>query len=202
MGRPIYLEKKSEAEELEVDVSGQVHLVPDDRLIVFGGSIDEQPISSIIASILQMFRKDTNKPIHIIINTPGGSVTDALALYDVITYLKSKNVTIYVTGLGKIMSAGIFILVSGSQGHRRIGKHSSIMLHNIYETSASGDVFDMESELTELKRLHRDVNNIISSNTKLSVNQIEELLNKKVDLYISAEKAIEFGLADKILGEE
>ncbi len=198
MGRPIYYSSQIKNEE-EMDGSGIVHTLFDDRVIFYSGITDEQPISTTITNILQMFKKDPNKPVNLIINTVGGSVMDMFALYDVITFVQSRGMPIHTTALGKVMSAGVILLACGAKGNRKIGESATVMIHNVYETNSSGDIFEIKNNFDELSRLQKLYNEILIKNSNMTTEQLSSILNRRIDSYYDAKQTIELGIADKFL---
>ena len=164
--------------------------------ILFLTDVDETPVISVMGHLFTLSKKDKTKPIYIVINTFGGSVYDMFALYDAIKFVQSLGVEVNTIGIGKIMSAGVLLLASGT--HRKIGKNASIMYHWGF-SEASGNIFQMEVELAEAKRLEYLCNDLLCHNTKMDTKQIEELLLAKTDVYVPASKAIELGIADGFL---
>ena len=119
-----------------------------------------------------------------------------LALYDTIKYVQSLGAQINTIGLGKIMSAGVVILVSGNT--RKIGQNSTIMWH-WGSDSIEGDMFDLKNEIKELARLDNLCNNILVQETNMSQKDIESLLSPRVDIYITPDEAMKYGMVDGLL---
>lgn len=165
------------------------------RIVMLTGDVDEIPITITIAHLFNLAKQDKNKPIHLVINTYGGAVDDMLALYDAMQFLPCP---VYTLGLGKIMSAGIFLLAAGEPGHRQIGKNARCMYHMIYGPS-DGTILDHENEIDEHRRMQVQLNTILEKHTKLKTPQIEEWMNSKKDIYITPKQAITFGIVDKYL---
>ncbi len=167
----------------------------DDRFILLN-DIEENSISAAIHNLFTLAQKDKNAPINIIINTFGGVIYDMFALYDAIKYVQSLGVPITTIGLGKIMSAGVILLVSGDI--RKLGKNATIMWH-WGSDSIEGDIFGLKNELGELERLDNLCNDILSSETNMAKKDIENLLSSRLDAYIDSDKALEYGMIDEIL---
>lgn len=168
----------------------------DDERIILLNDFDEGAISTAVHSLFGFAQRDKEAPIYIIINTLGGSIYDMLALYDAIKYVQSLGVSVNTIGLGKIMSAGVIILAAGTA--RQIGKNSTIMWH-WGSSELEGDILNMENELTEFKRIETLCNDILSNNTKITKTKMNELLSSRVDVYITPEQAIEYGIVDGYL---
>lgn len=165
----------------------------DDRIIILN---DLEETSQIMNQLFYLAQKDKTSPIHIIINTYGGEIYDMLALYDAIKYVQSCGIKVMTIGLGKIMSSGVILLSSGTE--RKIGKNATLMWHWGHD-SIEGNIFQMENDLSEMKRLDHLCNEILTSDTKLSKDKIEELLSTKTDVYITSEQAVEYGIVDSFL---
>jgi|GEM_PF-1582841 len=167
----------------------------DDRIILLN-EVDESPISTAIQSLFTLAQKDKKTPINLIINTFGGSIYDMFALYDAIKYVQSLGTPVNTIGLGKIMSAGVILLVAGNT--RKVGKNSTIMWH-LGTDSIEGDMFELRNELNEVERLDDLCNHILCQETNMSKKDIENLLSSRVDVYVTPEQAIEYGMADSYL---
>lgn len=165
------------------------------RIIMLAGEVDEVPITITIAHIFNLAKQDKSKPIHLVINTYGGVVDDMLALYDAMQFVPCP---IYTLGLGKIMSAGIFLLAAGEQGHRQIGRNARCMYHMMYGPS-DGTILDHENEIEEHRRMQAQLNGILHKHTKLKKPILDEWMNAKRDIYITPEDAIKHGIVDKYL---
>lgn len=167
----------------------------EDRVLVLN-DVDEDSASSLIKDLFIFAQKSRKKPIYIIVNSYGGDVYEMLAIYDAIQYVKSLGVTVYTMGIGKIMSSGVIVLIAGSI--RKIGKYSTIMWH-YGASSMSGNLLQIQSELSEFERLEDMANDILSKHTKMTKSQIEKMISTQTDVYLDAEKAIELGMADDFL---
>lgn len=200
MGRPIFSQIKKSYEEVESTEC--VHIIHNDRLIYLSGDIEEQPISASVIGLLQMFKKDPLSPITIMISTCGGSVVDMLALYDIVQYIQNKGCPIVTMGVGKIMSAGVPLLASGNKGLRCIAKHATVMMHPAYETNESGDFFHMKNATDELKRLQDVMDLIIVQNSKITKEKLSQMMQQRLDVYITADEALKLGLVDKFIGQD
>ncbi len=196
-------EKQKNSQDLPDDYDILPTTAPDhDRTIYLFGDVEEDNIMGAISGILSFIKRDKTKPIEIIINTYGGSVHEMFGLYDVITYAKSIGVPIYTLGLGKVMSAGILLLCSGTKGRRVVGAHTRLMFHGGSQ-GCEGTVQDMQNEAKEAKQLEDLANNRVFENSKMTKKQIESICNANIsNTYINPEQAIKYGLVDQILGKE
>ncbi len=137
------------------------------------------------------------KPIDFYISTYGGSADDMFALYDLMEIVKEDTV-IKTIGLGKVMSAGVLLLAAGTRGERRIGKNCRVMVHNVIAGN-HGSLPNLTNELEAIQQLQDDYVDALVQNTKLSKKKLKKLLNEKVNVYLSAEEAVEYGIADIII---
>ena len=178
------------------------------RTVGLIGDINEDKAEEILLSLLYLADtpapltedgKEAEKPpINIYVSTYGGSVVDMFAIYDLITKLKTDGIKIKTSGLGKVMSAGVLLLASGTKGHRTIGKNCRVMIHNVL-AGYHGSLRNLENEIEEIKWLQERYISCLECNTKLSRKKIQKMLSKQVDVYISADEAVEYGIVDKII---
>lgn len=168
---------------------------PAPRFIMLHGSITEESASSTIKQLLELNIKDPKQPIVMTLSSFGGDALEAFALYDVI---KSINTPVHIVGLGKIMSAGTLILSAGEKGQRKIGKHTSLMIHQV-AGGAYGNILDIESRLYEIKRIQKQAEEIYLKETKLSAKEITKIMEEKTEKFYTAEEAVKMGFADIII---
>lgn len=136
-------------------------------------------------------------PIEFLISTNGGSANDMFAIYDVMREVR-QECAIETFGLGKVMSAGVLLLAAGTKGKRKIGRNCRVMMHGVIAGN-SGAIFNLENEMNEVRETQKRYIEAIRSETKLTFSQIEKLLAKHVDIYLSAEEAVKFGIADVVV---
>ncbi|KAK7710554.1 hypothetical protein SLS57_008321 [Botryosphaeria dothidea] len=166
-----------------------------ERIVCLNGEVNEIASASIVAQLLFLEADNPEKPINLYINSPGGSVTAGLAIYDTMTYIRSPVTTICV---GQAASMGSLLLCGGAAGHRFCLPHSSIMIHQ-----PSGGYFGQASDIAihakEILRIRTQLNKIYQRHlTKPhTLDQIEKLMER--DYFMSAEEAKDMGLIDKIL---
>lgn len=174
----------------------QVSPGPDSsRIVMMHGDVTEQSTASVIAHLLYLANQ-CNKPIHLVISTCGGSVDEMFSIYDTIKFLPCP---IYTIGLGKIMSAGVPLLASGTKSKRMIGRSSRIMIHPV-SGGSSGNVFEQMAEVEEMKRLHDLLIDIFLSETKMTAKQLDKVMKSGHDFYLTPQQAIDYGIADLIIG--
>jgi ATP-dependent Clp protease protease subunit len=164
-----------------------------DRIIFLGEPIDEHSANLIVAQLLFLDSQDTKKDISIYINSPGGSVYDAFAIYDTINYIKSDVSTIAV---GMAASAAAFLLSSGTKGKRFALPHSKIMIHQP-SSGTRGKVTDMEIDLEESIKLKKQLEEILAKNSGQKQSKIH--VDMERDYYMSADEANKYGLVDKVI---
>ncbi|MCL1466514.1 ATP-dependent Clp protease proteolytic subunit [Argonema galeatum] len=166
-----------------------------ERIVFLSGEISDGMANSIIARLLYMDSDDQSKDIYIYINSPGGSVTAGLAIYDTMQHVKSPIVTICV---GLAASMGSFLLTAGSKGKRLALPHSRIMIHQP-SGGARGQATDIEIEAREILRIRRQLNDIYAQKTGQPLQRIEKDMDR--DFFMSAEEAKEYGLIDRVIEE-
>ena len=137
------------------------------------------------------------KPIKMYISTHGGVVSDMFSILDVMDMIK-RNCEIQTVGIGKVMSAGVLMLANGTKGSRKIGKNCRVMLHSVI-SGHHGSFPNIENEMKETKELQEMYFDYLCSCTKLTRRKIKKLLLNNVDVYLSAEEAIKYGIADGYL---
>jgi ATP-dependent Clp endopeptidase proteolytic subunit ClpP len=171
--------------------------------------LDEKLTSEYIASILSMPEKELEslteeqlaelKPnIDLYISTNGGSADDMFAIYDIMRKIKNDKVTSITTyGLGKVMSAGVLLLAAGTKGKRMIGRNCRVMVHSVIGGTA-GPMHQLENEFAEVKKIQDNYIQALVAETNMTEKEFRKLLKRKTNIYLSAEEAIELGIADEI----
>ncbi len=164
-----------------------------DRIIFIGTPIDDFVANSVIAQMLFLQMQDPKKDIHIYINSPGGSVTAGLAMYDTMQFI-TCDVNTYCIGIAASM--GAVLLTAGTKGKRFCLPNSHVMIHQV-SGGAQGTASDVERTVEFMYELKRRLNKILSKHTEKSVEQIE--IDSDRDNYMSAAAAAEYGLVDQVL---
>jgi ATP-dependent Clp protease protease subunit len=175
---------------------------PEARSIMFVGEVTEDRAADLISALLVLSQTkdpaaERAEPIKLYVSTYGGSADEMFGIYDVVNFCK-KFCDIETIGLGKVMSAGTLMLASGTKGKRKIGKHCRVMIHAV-NAGQVGDIFNLQNELEQTVNLQDSYIQAMSSETNMTKRQIQTLINRKVNVYLTAEEAIEKGLADEIL---
>lgn len=186
---PRIVEKTSRGEEVWDIYSRLVK----DHIIWCGGVIDDYQADIIMGTLLFLESQDPDKDIYLYINSPGGSITAGLAIYDTMQYIKPDICTICI---GQAISSAALILSSGNKGKRFALPHSRIMLHQPWG-GAGGQATDIQIQANEILRLKKQINQILTDNTKKPLEQIEKDVQR--NFFLCAEEAIEYGLIDNIL---
>ena len=162
------------------------------RIILLSGEINDACSSSIIAQLLYLY-SISNEDISLYINSPGGSVSAGMAIYDTMNFIKSDVATICV---GMAASMGAFLLSSGQKGKRSALPSSEIMIHQPLG-GAEGQATEIKIVAEHITKLKKKLNTILAKNTKKSLKTIEN--DTERDHYLDAEEALEYGLIDKII---
>lgn len=169
-----------------------------ERIIFLGRGVTDGLANQIIAVMLYLDSEDNSKPIYLYINSPGGSVTAGLAIYDTMQHIKSEVVTICV---GLAASMGAFLLCAGTKGKRLALPHSRIMIHQpLGGIQGRRQATDIEIEAKEILRIKKDLNQMMAYHTGQPIEKIEKDTDR--DYFMSAYEAKEYGLIDKVIEEK
>lgn len=179
-----------------IPMSINMHSGDSSRLVILHCDVNEQSISTVMAQMLHLASQN-HKPIHLVISTYGGSVDEMFTLYDTIKFLPCP---VYTIALGKVMSAGVLLLASGEKGNRMIGRSARIMMHPI-SGGAAGNIFEIMNDVEESKRLQFQMSAAICKETKMSKSELDKVMKKGHDVYLSPQEAIKMGIVDKIIGD-
>ena len=131
------------------------------------------------------------------ISTHGGEADEMFAMYDILKFVLRTN-DIATVGIGKVMSAGVVLLAAGTKGKRKIGKNCRVMIHNVI-TGQMGAINTVEHEMKEVKRIQKAYINALAENSNMTPTQIRKLMRRGENVYLSAEEAIKYGIADEIM---
>jgi ATP-dependent Clp protease protease subunit len=164
-----------------------------DRIIFLGSDVNEHTANLVVAQLLFLQSEDAKKDIFLYINSPGGSVYDALAIYDTMQFVTNDIQTV---GIGVQASAAAFLLSSGTKGKRLILPEATVMIHQP-SSGTRGKVTDMEIDLKESLRIKHRMNEIMAKNTGQKVSKIKEDMER--DYWMTAEDAKKYGLVDKVI---
>jgi len=165
-----------------------------ERILFLGQEVSDAVANSLVAQMLYLDADDNSKPIYLYINSPGGSVTAGLAIYDTMQYVKSDVVTICV---GLAASMGAFLLAAGTKGKRLALPHSRIMIHQPLGGTSQRQASDIEIEAREILRIKEMLNQSLAEMTSQSLEKITKDTDR--DYFLSAAEAVEYGLIDRVI---
>ena len=167
-----------------------------DRIIFIGTPIDDFVANSVVAQLLFLQMEDPKKEIHLYINSPGGSVTDGMAIYDTINFVQCDVVT-YCIGL--VASMSTVLLSAGTKGKRFALPNSRVMIHQP-SGGATGQTSDISIAAKEILRWKKTISQILAENTGQSFEQIEKDSDR--DFYMTAQDAKEYGIVDRVIEQK
>ena len=165
-----------------------------ERILFMGSEVNDAVANALVAQMLYLDSDDNSKPIFLYINSPGGSVTAGLAIYDTMQYVKSDVVTICV---GLAASMGAFLLAAGTKGKRLALPHSRIMIHQPLGGTSQRQASDIEIEAREILRIKDMLNHSMADMTGQPFAKIEKDTDR--DYFLSAAEAKEYGLIDRVI---
>jgi len=188
---PIVIEKSGRAERA-YDIYSRLLK---DRIVFLGGEIDDVTANLIIAQMLFLSNEDSKSDIHFYINSPGGSITSGLAVYDTMQFLRCEVATYCV---GQAASMGAVLVAGGKAGKRFLLGNNRILLHQpLISGELIGPATDLDIEAQEILRLRSRLYDILAKHTGQTAEKVEKDCDR--NLWLSAEEAVEYGLADRIL---
>ena len=194
------MEKMQTLVPMVIETSGRMERAYDiysrllkDRIIFVGTPIDDIIANLIIAQLLFLQMEDINKEISIYVNTPGGSVTSGLAIYDTIQFVKCDVATYCV---GQATSMGALLLAAGTKGKRYGLPHSRIMIHQPWG-GVTGAAVDISIQTKEILRLRDKINELLSQHTGKSLDKIKKDTDR--DYFMSAQEAKDYGIIDEVI---
>tara|TARA_R110002074_G_scaffold41457_4_gene109863 strand:- start:156 stop:797 length:642 start_codon:yes stop_codon:yes gene_type:complete len=206
-------EKKEELSEQEDSI---IHVLnsaldkPELRVTGIYGDINEEKCSETVWGLLALhetgkkyYKEEDSEelveeytPIDFYISSYGGAAAEMFAVYDVIRGLRDRT-PIVTHGVGKVMSAGVLLLASGTKGERRIGKHCRVMIHGVI-SGQHGHIADVKNEFKETEYTQKLYVEALAEETNMTRSYIKRLMNKKTNVYLNAQQAVELGIADII----
>jgi ATP-dependent Clp protease, protease subunit len=188
---PPYVIERSSRGERTYDIFSRLLM---DRIIFLGTPINDDVSNIIIAQLLFLEADNPERDIHLYINSPGGSVSAGMAIYDTMQWLKSPVNTIC---MGLAASMGAFLLAAGRKGRRSALPHSRIMIHQPSQGGGGGTASDIEIQAREILYLRSKMNELMAKHTGRPVEQIERDTDR--DRFMSAEEAKEYGMVDNVI---
>ena len=188
---PPYVIERSSRGERTYDIFSRLLM---DRIIFLGTPINDDVSNIIIAQLLFLEADNPERDIHLYINSPGGSVSAGMAIYDTMQWLKSPVNTIC---MGLAASMGAFLLAAGRKGRRSALPHSRIMIHQPSQGGGGGTASDIEIQAREILYLRSKMNDLMARHTGRPVEQIERDTDR--DRFMSADEAKEYGMVDNVI---
>jgi ATP-dependent Clp endopeptidase proteolytic subunit ClpP len=179
---------------------------PNIRAIGLCGDIEEEKIGELIGIMLGLRetglivgddQKINRQPIEFLVSTTGGSAHEMFALYDVMRIVRNDT-PIHTLGLGKVMSAGVLLLAGGTKGHRKIGKNCRVMIHGVIGGNA-GMLHNLENEMDEIRQTQEQYIEALVKETDMTKRLLKKLIERKVNVYLTAAEAVEYGIADEVI---
>ena len=190
-----------EQEQIIQELLGAPPQEPDLRLIGLFTEVMDEKVAELVHALLYLdglnkVRKE-DKPIGFYVCTYGGSADDMFALYDVMRQVR-ESTEIHTIGMGKVMSAGVLLLAAGTKGKRKIGKYCRVMIHSVVGGS-HGSLPNLANEMEAMQQIQKDYIDALVAETSMTKKDLKKLLERKVNVYLSAEEAVELGIADIII---
>lgn len=168
-----------------------------DRIIMLSDQVNDATASLVVAQLLYLESQDTEKDISLYINSPGGSITSGMAIYDTMQYIKCDVSTICI---GMAASMGSFLLAAGTKGKRLALPNSEILIHQpLISGGLSGQCTDIKIQSDHLVRIRQKMNEMLAENTGKPLEQIQA--DTERDNYMTAQEALEYGLIDKVIAK-
>ena len=164
-----------------------------ERIIFIGEQVEDNMANTVIAQLLFLESEDTEKPITVYLNSPGGSVTAGLAIYDTMQYIKPDVATLC---MGQASSMGALLLAAGAKGKRMALPNSRIMIHQPLG-GVQGQATDIEIQAREMMKVKNTIHNILVEHTGQPIEKIRE--DTERDYFMSAEQAMEYGIVDRVI---
>ena len=206
-------QEKSHEEDSDEDTTTGLISVPDMRLLSLYGAVDEKKASELVYSMIVYSRikkltpldkanppvkfSEYTEPLEFLISTPGGSACDMFSIYDTMRIVR-EGMEIHTTGMGQVMSAGVLLLAAGTKGKRKIGKNCRVMIHAVVGGLA-GSSHDIQNEMNEILFTQGKYIKALVKETKMNQAQIKTFLDEKRNIYLSAEEAVKYGIADIVV---
>ncbi len=177
---------------------------PDMRIIGMFCDVAEEKVAEVIHAMLYLNelnklekKPEDKRPIDFYLSTYGGSADDMFALYDIMRTIR-QDTEIHTLGLGKVMSAGVLLLAAGTKGKRRIAKNCRVMIHSV-AAGNHGNLQDLTNELEAISDLQEMYTGCLAAESNMTESDIKDMLNRNVNVYLSAVEAVKLGIADIIV---
>ena len=166
----------------------------EDRIIFIGTEVNDMVANVVVAQLLFLHKQNKTQDVQVYINSPGGSVTAGLAMYDTMQYIDCDVATYCI---GQCASMGAVLLAGGTKGKRFILPNSRVMIHQPWG-GTQGTASDMEIQVKEILKLKKSLNGILAHHCDKKVKEIEKATDR--DNFLSAQEAVDFGLVDQVIG--
>jgi len=207
------LQKAERNAAIEMLMEASAKEAPDNRMIALFGEIDEAKAAQLCYNLFLLAADkrfsvlnpddlsegfaETVDPIELMICSPGGQAAEMFAVYDTMRLIR-ESCPIETFGVGKVMSAGVLILAAGTKGSRKIGKNCRVMIHSVVG-GVHGGIHNVENEIDEIRWTQDQYVKMLAEETDMSRPQLKKMLQRKMNIYFSAEEAVEKGIADIIV---
>jgi ATP-dependent Clp protease protease subunit len=170
------------------------------KVVSLYGDIDEENSRDVVHGMRIMENDFTEEyednSFELLVSTNGGSALDMFSIYDTMRDIKERG-SIHTVGLGKVMSAGVLIMAAGTKGKRKIGKNCRVMIHGV-ASGYAGQIHSLENELEEIQWIQNQYIKALAAETDMTQKYIKNLISRKVNVYLTAEEAVEYGIADEV----
>ena len=174
---------------------------PDLRVMGLFSDVSEEKIAELIHAMLYLNEvniiNSKEDPIEFYLSTYGGSADDMFGMYDAMRMVR-ETTEIHTLGLGKVMSAGVLLLAAGTKGKRRVGKNCRVMIHSVIGGN-HGPLHNLINEMEAVEQIQKMYSSALIAETNMTKKDLKNLLERKVNVYLSAEEAVELGIADIIV---
>jgi len=192
-------QKLQREEQIEVELEDEELVLSEPKtvaLIKLYGTVNEDRCEEVIDQMLRYVYSGGDL-IQFMISTHGGLVSEMFSVYDIMRIAR-EDAIITTLGLGKVMSAGVLLLAAGTKGYRQVGANCQIMIHSL-KAEQGGYISTMNNDLEHLKSLEERYIRALSKETNMSKKYIRKLFDKKLDVFLTAEEAVDLGIADEII---
>lgn len=167
-----------------------------DRIIFLGGQVEDNMANLIVAQLLYLEAQDPDKDVFLYINSPGGSITAGMAIYDTMQYVRCDISTICI---GMAASMGAFLLAAGTKGKRKALPNSDVLIHQPSAGGISGQATDIAIHAEHIMQTKKRMNRILSENTGQTIKKIETDVER--DFFMTADEAMKYGIVDEVLNK-
>ena len=190
-------------EEIDEGIDEEEGVTNSLRILSLYGDIEEEKCSEIISGLRILHHNFTNgtgeearEQFELLVSSAGGSASDMFAIYDTMRMVR-EDCDIKTRGLGKVMSAAVLLLAAGTKGKRLVGKNCRLMVHSVVSGHA-GELYSLQNELEEVQWVQNQYVKTLANETDMTQKYIKKLLNRRVNVYLTAEEAVEYGIADEV----